>query len=143
MSIFIKAGLWLEKKTGYKGEFNLTRYITDLIAATPPPTPTLPYKVYTALLTQTGENPPTAIVLENTLDFTPIWTRDNVGFYKTLGNFTQAKTTAFVSGNIYDCYSQLGLGGNQIILLTHELSTGGTLVDNKLLGTPIEIRVYN
>lgn len=42
MSIFVKAGLWLEKKTGYKGEFNLTRYITDLIAATPPPTPTTP-----------------------------------------------------------------------------------------------------
>ena len=54
MSIFIKAGLWIEKKLGFKGEFNLTKYITDLIAATPPPTPTLPYKVYTALLSQSG-----------------------------------------------------------------------------------------
>lgn len=53
MSIFVKAGLWLEKKTGYKGEFNLTRYVTDLIAAT---SPALPYKVYSALLTQNGDS---------------------------------------------------------------------------------------
>ena len=37
MSVFIKAGLWLEKKIGYKGEFNLTKYIQELIAETPPP----------------------------------------------------------------------------------------------------------
>ena len=53
MSIFIKAGLWLEKKTGYKGEFNLTRYVTDLITAT---SPAAPYKVYSALLTQSGDS---------------------------------------------------------------------------------------
>lgn len=35
MSIFIKSGLWIEKNIGYPKEFNLTKYIKDLIAATP------------------------------------------------------------------------------------------------------------
>lgn len=34
--------------------------------------PLLPYKVYTALLTQTGTDAPVATVLENTLGGTPI-----------------------------------------------------------------------
>jgi len=33
MSIFIKTGFWIEKKLGLKGEFDLTRYITDLISS--------------------------------------------------------------------------------------------------------------
>jgi len=35
MSIFIKAGLWSQKAKGFLGEFNLTKYIKDLIAETP------------------------------------------------------------------------------------------------------------
>lgn len=40
------------------------------------------YKVYTALLTQTGENAPVATVLENTLGGTLVWTRISAGAYK-------------------------------------------------------------
>ena len=39
------------------------------------------YKVYTALLNQTGATEPTAIVLDNTLGGNVIWTRDGVGIY--------------------------------------------------------------
>lgn len=40
MPTFIKAGLWIERKLSIKGEFNLTKYIQELIASTPaPPTP--------------------------------------------------------------------------------------------------------
>jgi hypothetical protein len=35
MSIFVKAGLWIEKQVGHKGELNLTRFVTDLISANP------------------------------------------------------------------------------------------------------------
>jgi hypothetical protein len=42
---------------------------------------TMNYKVYTALLTQTGTDDPVATVLENTLGFDITWYRDNVGFY--------------------------------------------------------------
>ena len=51
-------------------------------------------KVYRALLAQSGTDNPTAIVLENTLSGTPVWTRDGVGtFVATLaGAFTADKT---------------------------------------------------
>jgi hypothetical protein len=41
----------------------------------------LPYKVYTALLTQSGTNAPVATVLENTIDATLLWTYIGVGQY--------------------------------------------------------------
>lgn len=58
-----------------------------------------PYKVYTALLTQTGTSAPTAVVLENTLGGVPVWTRTGAGIYRcTLaGAFTDLKTIAFVT----------------------------------------------
>ncbi len=50
-------------------------------------------KVYRALLTQSGTNPPVATVLENTLGGTPVWSRVAAGLYKlTLaGAFTVNK----------------------------------------------------
>lgn len=52
------------------------------------------YSVYTALLTQTGTDAPTATVLENTLGGTVVWARSDVGDYTgTLaGAFTENKT---------------------------------------------------
>lgn len=40
-----------------------------------------PYKVYTALLTQSGTSAPTATVLENTLGVTLTWSYSGVGEY--------------------------------------------------------------
>lgn len=39
----------------------------------------LPYKVYTALLTQSGTDAPVAIVFENNLGGIPVWSRNGVG----------------------------------------------------------------
>lgn len=52
------------------------------------------YKVYTALLNQTGTDAPVATVLENTLGGTVVWTRFSIGEYRgTLaGAFTENKT---------------------------------------------------
>ena len=47
MATFIKAGLWTKKKEGYKGELNLDQLIESTI-------PSSKYKVFTALLTQSG-----------------------------------------------------------------------------------------
>jgi len=41
----------------------------------------LPYKVYTASLTQVEEENPTAVVLENTLGFEVNWIRTGLGTY--------------------------------------------------------------
>lgn len=60
------------------------------------------YLVYTALLTQSGTDDPTATVLANTFSPTPVWTRVSVGRYKltSAGSFTVGKTicTGFTDG---------------------------------------------
>lgn len=52
------------------------------------------YLVYTALLTQSGTDAPVATVLENTLGVVPVWSYDDVGYYKltSAGIFTDNKT---------------------------------------------------
>ena len=60
----------------------------------------LGYKVYTALLTQTGTNPPVATVLKNTTGGTIAFTYDNVGVYRAVitgANFTTNKTAVFIT----------------------------------------------
>lgn len=53
-----------------------------------------PYKVYTALLTQTGTDAPVATVLENTLGGEIVWSYDGFGSYigSLNGAFTENKT---------------------------------------------------
>ena len=78
----------------------------DFVDNTDPLNPILndprPYKVYTALLTQTGTSAPVATVLENTLGGEVVWTRDGSGYYiaTSSGLFTENKTGFFskVSG---------------------------------------------
>ena len=60
----------------------------------------LGYKVYTALLTQTGANPPVATVLKNTTGGTIAFAYDNVGVYRAVitgANFTTNKTAVFIT----------------------------------------------
>ena len=107
------------------------------------------YKVYTALLTQSGANAPTAVVLENTLGGTPTFTYIGIGGYQmTLnGSFNSSKT--WVVGGSADVNAGGGdfatldirrLNDNIISLRTYDNFTGA---DNMLVNTSIEIRVYN
>jgi hypothetical protein len=77
MATFIKAGFWeklCQKCTGYKGWLNLDQFVEERAGG-------LPYKVYTALLNQSGTDAPVATILQNTLDGTPVWTRISAGIY--------------------------------------------------------------
>jgi hypothetical protein len=153
MSIFIKAGLWLEKKTGYKGEFNLTKFVENLIATTPSGQS---YKVYTALLKQEGINDPVAIILENTLDETPVWSRDSIGRYRLSAVneiFKINKTVSFIGHN-YDtplATWQFGRAdGNasdteKVVWLQIYANASGSSIDINTSShdTYVEIRVYN
>ena len=59
-----------------------------------------PYKVYTAIVYQTGTSAPTATVLENSLGSTVTWTRNSTGWYvATITNslFSQGKTVVFIT----------------------------------------------
>jgi len=73
------------------GNLALEEYVDTKVTAVKP------YKVYTALLTQTGTTAPVATVLENTIG-NIVWTYDSTGFYfATLaGAFISGKTTLTV-----------------------------------------------
>jgi hypothetical protein len=107
-----------------------------------------PYKVYTALLTQTGSNAPTAIVLENTLGSELVWTRNVAGTYSaTLTNaFPEVKTFILTpSDGGYDS-DVLRTGGGDPYKLFRNSDDEIILVlayDDILNNTPIEVRVYN
>ena len=108
-----------------------------------------PYKVYTALLTQTGTDAPVATVLENTLG--------NVWFqYSDIGIYTILIPEFDITKTYYSCG---GMGdstqvdaASKIIMFSN--SDSGSLqintynnspsISNNILNkTPIEIRVYN
>jgi hypothetical protein len=103
-----------------------------------------PYKVYTALLSQSGTNAPVATVLENTLGGTVVWSRNNNGVYLgTLNSaFTSSKTALIATGGL----DGLFIGGasntvNNFAISVRDIT--GALSDNLLSNASIEIRVYN
>lgn len=107
-----------------------------------------PYKVYVALLTQTGTSAPVATVLENNLG-NVIWTRDNVGIYKATltGEFIANKTGVSIGSNFNNNTLDIGimqtsnLNTNDFTLTTFDHLTQA--FDEVLLNTLITIKVYN
>jgi hypothetical protein len=110
-----------------------------------------PYKVYTALLSQSGTSAPTAIVLENTLGVTPTLTYNNVGDYtiECTGCFTTDKTTVSTG---YTDYTNLVstayilASEDGVNIQTLDISTFPTATQsNSILSYPtnsITIKVY-
>ena len=124
-----------------------------------PPGPTGPqgpagtpaYKVYTALVTQEGEDSvPFAVELENTIGDIS-YTYNAVGSYSIISDslFTSNKTTIFVGplhNGLVDGFCVLSSGSiSQILISTNTISAFSTIIssDQMLYNTPIEIRVYN
>lgn len=121
-----------------------------------------PYKVYTALLNQSGTNAPVATVLENTLGYDIVWSRLNAGgylatatefaiedvnkFYCNIGNRLPSGSSTDIASYIVEA-SNLPVGFSssfEVYTKTILNSTGVvTRGDNILEFTPIEIRVYN
>lgn len=103
------------------------------------------YKVYTALLTQTGTDAPVAIVLENTLGeitFGYI----SVGSYEVIsdGLFVLNKTAWLSSQNYINIGNEITYinygDANTLYIDTIEDTTG---TNGMLVNSTIEIRVYN
>lgn len=105
-----------------------------------------PYKVYSALLTQNGTNPPVVTILENTLGANVDWYYQSTGAYyaESFGTFISGKTTV-TSGLLPDIASALITTSatlpDQIFVYTRKLDL--TAVDGVLNDTLIEIKVYN
>jgi hypothetical protein len=118
------------------------------------------YKVYTALLSQSGTNAPVATVLENTLGGTVVWAYSSTGSYSaTLAGAFPANKLFFIVqqeaayNNAPQQYSQkirsFTRVNNDIVFLSNaELNfTAGAFTSagyfNNFSNVGIEIRVYN
>ncbi len=103
------------------------------------------YSVYTALLTQTGTDAPTAVVLENTLGGTVVWSYDSVGTYiATLaGVFTANKTfmIAHPNGETSSAMAIIPatLSVNEVQIFSVDDTNNGVELNG---GAFVEIRVY-
>jgi len=106
----------------------------------------LPYKSYVALLSQSGTDAPTAIVLQNDFDGNIIWARSSTGNYTATlsGAFTENKSWCVVN-NTNDAadagyFSLRRVDSDSFIMSTFDISV--TNVDDLLINTSVEIRVY-
>jgi hypothetical protein len=106
------------------------------------------YKVYSALLTQTGTNDPTAIVLQNTLGVPVTWYRENsIGsgnyYAEAFGAFTLGKTVMVPGVINFSALNNNAIPAtlDQVFILTIDSMIGPN--DGLLNNTFIEIRVYN
>lgn len=139
-------GEWVEQTAG-SGIESITG---DFVDNSDPLNPIIedprPYKVYTAWITQTGTNAPTATVLENTLGQEIIWS------YNGTGSFTTNDIIGGTSENLWVTISKKS-GGKDVEAEEH--NTGGAsaiyLSQTSFLGGAangiekgyIEIRLYN
>lgn len=103
-----------------------------------------PYKVYTALISQTGTSAPTATVLENSLGGTVTFSRTVAGNYlATLtGAFTISKTACFITATTGTFVHQAVRNStNDVTIVT--LNNSNIATDSLLNNTTFEVRVYN
>jgi len=113
----------------------------------------LPYKVYTAKLTQNGTNDPTVTVLQNTLGFNFTFSRSNIGRYTTNQVLVDApKTTITCSiGGVpsptipVTIFANLANAGAKYYfnIETYVNGVAPNLTDGILQNSVLEIRVYN
>jgi hypothetical protein len=112
----------------------------------------LAYKIYTALLTQSGTNAPVAIVLENTLGGDITWEYDGVGEYSISNLNLPINKTILLTPSIPANSCTVGSAITNLVSMS--LHPSGTFIDlcvgnsiggvnGKLNRHPIEIRVYD
>lgn len=112
----------------------------------------VPYKIYTALVTQEGTNDPVPVVMQNTIGELE-FVRDDVGQYKIIsseGKFTANKTVFIIGGpdgadaNLLDGVLSTSMSENVPSQIKFFSNTGGGPgADHNMHSRYIEIRVYN
>jgi hypothetical protein len=107
--------------------------------------PTPAYRVYTALINQTGTAAPFVnSVLENTLGGTVTFEYTNPGLYYAVltGEFTANKTTAMLWGGTgAQLFKAAPISFDRVLLVTY--NTSGVPANDQMGITTLEIRVYN
>lgn len=107
------------------------------------------YKIYRALLTQTGTDPPVVTVLQNTLGGTVAWTYVTTGAYRAAltGVFTLDKTSVYMGSTyiISEDFSTIQTShanANSIVVSTYSFAAGSIApLDGILAETAITITV--
>jgi hypothetical protein len=123
--------------------------INDIAALVPAQPAQLPYKVYTALISQTGINAPTVIVLENTLEDPGSFSYQTVGIfnYTNVGAFTLDKTIVFCTKDANEETPAYIIEGKRTsddtVQFIVKATTTNNLTNGALSKANIEIRVYN
>lgn len=108
----------------------------------------LGYKKYVALLSQSGTDAPTAIILENTLGVTPTFVYNTVGQYSIIatGKFTIDKTAVTISQIDSDAGKRMVYQDDINTINIYSYDSSGSPNDDSLNDnvayTVIEIRVY-
>ena len=109
-----------------------------------------PYKVYSALVSQTSSLDPTDSVLESTFNSTLTWNRDYTGRYtvSSSAEFTMDKLFVTFSQNAALATSSTPCHYNwqwydSSTLYVESLNVAGATADNLFSATSVEIRVYN
>jgi len=138
MATFIKTGFWEKARKGYKEWLNLD----ELIQSLAPPAPEPAYKVYVAIVTQSGSTNPVATVLENTIGAITI-IRGGTGQYaiNSSGLFTIDKTTFDITP--FQGFIKQGSISSPNIIPFETRNQAGSNSDGLLTAKKLEIRVYN
>lgn len=110
--------------------------------------PAQSYTVYSALITQTGTNAPTAVVLENTIPGTMTWSYSNIGEYQLRNSgtpFTANKVQVFVNRGQEVTSSEpirwVYQNTSDIFIKTQNIS--GVNTNGLITNGSIEIRIYS
>jgi len=104
-----------------------------------------PYKVYSALISQSSTSAPTAVVLENTLGGTVTFARDLAGQYRAIlvGAFPVDKTFLSIALPVSGFLSYAARQDNNTLDIESRVTATNNGIDDILNKTPFEIRVYN
>lgn len=100
------------------------------------------YKVYSAIVDQSGTSAPTAIILENTFGITPSFTYEGVGQYKIVitGELIDNKSVGFASlQNGFAFFNKSIFQQDEFSITSKDSSLN---ISNNVFTGFIEIRVY-
>lgn len=99
-------------------------------------TPAPAYGIYTAWISQTGTNAPTAVILQNTLSSTPTWSYVSPGVYKLTGASLAYNIAAPYMFDINGVSVRVAKTGADELTIT---ALGNGLLSNAL----IDLKIYN
>ena len=106
-----------------------------------------PYKVYTALLTQTGTSAPVATIFENTLGGSPVWSYQGVGNYvlTLAGAFLSGKVMMFLNNERSNSIYAIRRTSNSTLEIQISITDGFPFVpaNSLLTSASLEIRIYD